>query len=120
MQATSSGLEVLEAGKATGAGLELFESRLTARKVSTRKAFDPTIIAALIAAVLPLIMNCFNPTPAALRWRLFNRTLVAMAIRRVRRDLSYAQAFVEADILFDLADEATDAELQLLIDDCCK
>jgi hypothetical protein len=101
-----------------GKGLQLFEERLAASKQGENVQFDIAVILAIISAVLPLIMNCFAPKPSMLRRRLGNRARVATAIRR-ETGMGFFAAMKEADNLFDLAEKATDEELQLLIDDCC-
>ena len=104
-----------------GKGFELLEDRLAKSKASSDGSmqFDPTILITIIGAIIPLIQNCFKPKPANLRRRFLNRARVANAIRRENASIGYEAAFAEADNLFTLADKATDAELQLLIDDCC-
>ncbi len=101
----------------TGKGFELLEERIGTQKAKKGVGFDPTIIATLIAAILPLIMNCFKPTPASLRQKLFNRANLAISIRKQHPDMRFVAAFQEADDLFDLAKDAKDEELQLVIDD---
>ncbi len=104
---------------ATGKGLALLEERLTARATSEGVGFDPTIILLLISVLLPLIQSCFAPKPAALRRRFGNRARVAAALRRESLALTWAECFRHADGVLDLAEAATDEELQSLIDDCC-
>lgn len=111
--------EAPKAARTSGAGLSLAESRIAESKRGEGYKFDPTLIIAIISALIPLIANCFNPKPQALRRRFLNRARVAAAIRREQPGLSFQEAFDEADNLFDLADKATDEELQLLINDCC-
>ena len=102
-----------------GSGLTLLEDRLIQSKSGDGVQFDPAIIIAFISALIPLIQGCFKPKPSSLRRRVFNRARFANAIRRENPSISYSQAFAEADNCFALADKATDAELQLVIDDCC-
>lgn len=99
-----------------GAGFQLMEERLMESK---EKKFDPATILLLITTLIPLIANCFNPTPKVLRRRLGNRARVAASIRR-DSNVSWGEAFTQADHCFDCADKVTDEELQLVIDDCCK
>lgn len=104
----------------SGPGLALLEERLTAKNATPDTVgFDPTIIIAIISAIIPLIQNCFQRSPQALRRRLLNRSRLAAAIRR-ETGVAWPVAFSQADDLFDLAGAATDSELQLLIDDCCR
>lgn len=103
-----------------GAGLSLLEARLAEGRTRRGLGIDFITIISIISAIVPLIQGCFNPKPAALRRRLLNRARLAVAIRRENPDLALAQAMSEADAVFDLADQATDAELQMLVDDCCK
>lgn len=106
-----------------GAGLQLLEERLAedmaADDAENGRSFDPMTIFTIITALLPLIQNCFAPKPSALRRRLFNRSRVANALRREDQSLSWSDSMRKADRLFDLADKATDEELQSLIEDCC-
>lgn len=101
-----------------GKGLALLEERLIASKATAAPQFDPTIVIMIITALLPLIQDCFKPKPATLRRRFLNRARVVTSLRR-HAGMSWAEAWVEANNLFDLADAASDADLQLLIDDCC-
>jgi hypothetical protein len=103
-----------------GEGLSLLETRLSEGRARRGLGIDFITIIGIITALLPLIQNCFNPQPQALRRRLLNRARLAVAMRRENPGLTLRQAMDEADAMFDLADKATDAELQLLIDDCCK
>lgn len=103
---------------ASGDGFKLFEERVTARKQQTNAVFDPTMIFTILAAIIPLIQGCFNPTAAMLKRRPFNRARVAIALRQQDSSLTFAQAFIEADDLIDVAQEATDEELTLFIKDC--
>lgn len=106
------------ASEVTGDGVALLRHRLAAAQGDDgRVMFDPTIIVAFLAAILPLIQNCFSPTPKALRRRLGNRLRLALAIGQ-ETGLDWAESRAKADEVFRLADQATDAELQLLIDDC--
>lgn len=73
----------------------------------------------ILPAVLPLIIECFNPTPAALRRPLFNRARLAAAIRRHDPSVTFAEAFEAADDCFQVAKEATDEELQEFVK-CCR
>lgn len=105
---------------ATGKGLQLLEDRLRQKEAGAEAAgFDIAVIVATIAALVPLIQNCFSPTPRALRRRLFNRARVAAAVRGAAPALSWAEGLKKADVILDLAEGATDEELQALIDDCC-
>src|SRR5215218_3102316 len=98
-------------------GLQLLETRLQ-EKVNEDgvKQFDPMIILTILSALVPLIKNCFMKTPAALRSRVGNRALLRVALRR--EGLDWKDAREKTELLFDLADEATDEELKGLIKDC--
>lgn len=108
----------------TGEGLELLSQRYAESKSSVEgMEFDPATIAMIIAALLPVIQQCFNPKPSTLRRKFLNRAKLARSIWETANDrgmqMSFAQAFKEADGLFDLANRASDDELRLLISDCC-
>ena len=103
---------------AQGDGLALLEERLVKSKSTGDAGFDPVTIITIITALIPLIQGCFSPKPQSLRRRFLNRSRVAAAIRRADMSISFQESFVEADNLFSLADQATNEELQLLIDDC--
>ncbi len=103
-----------------GAGLSLVEERVAASKASDGVEFDPTIIIAIISAIIPLIQNCFKPKPQNLRRRFGNKMRVAANLKRECPAMSWDQAIEEAENLFALANKATDAELQMVIDDCCR
>lgn len=103
---------------ASGKGLDLLEERIGAQKAKKGMKLDPVTIAMLIAAIYPVIKNCLNPTPETLRRKLFNRAPLALSIRKENPSMRFVAAFQEADDLMDLAKEAKDEELQLVIDDC--
>ena len=103
---------------ASGDGFKLFEERVTKRKQTPNAAIDLTVIFTILAAIIPLIQGCFNPTSAILKRRFLNRARIAIALRQQDRSLTFAQAFAEADDLLDVANEATDEELTLFIKDC--
>lgn len=77
------------------------------------------ILISLIPVIIPLIQGCFNATPRAVRRRLFSRARLAAEIRKMQPDLTYAEAFEAADDCFDVADAASDQEVQEFIQ-CCK
>lgn len=120
---------VAKVGSGPGAFLELFEGRLRAEYQKAREeegvGFDPTIIIAILSAVLPLIAECFsgpwtsrNDAPVRLRDRR-NSLKVAMALRKEAPSLSWAQAIRVRKVLHALADDATNEELLGLVADCC-
>lgn len=101
-----------------GEGLALMEKRLTVTKAGPGKVgFDPAIISLIISTIIPIIQGCFKPTPQALRRKFLNRARVAAGLVQ-NTGQSWSDAFDQSDELFDLAREAKDEELQLLIDDC--
>ena len=104
---------------ASGKGLDLLDKRLTDKLASNQKEFDPLMIIAIIMAIIQIIQGCLIKNPRFLRFRFLNRTRLAAMIRRHVPELSWADAFSKADEVFTLADEATDDELKLLVDDCC-
>lgn len=98
---------------ATGSGLQLLEERLS-------KGAQATDWAALIALIIPLIQSCLNP-PKPETLRNPPRGTRARLGAAIRRDTgrTWAESFAQADAILRLADEATDGELQSLIEDCC-
>lgn len=99
-------------------GIDLLRQRLTAKKSAGEFGFDPASIIAIITAIVNVIQNCKQPTPANLKRRLFNRAKVAMALMKEDSNLTFFAARAQADELFDMADSASDVELQSLIADC--
>lgn len=102
-----------------GQGLKALQSKLHKTTTSDNVESDPSIINAIITAIVQLISGCFSPTPYALRRRLGNRVRLANAIHREAASLSWEESFFKADELFALADQASNADLQAIIDDCC-
>ena len=111
-----------------GNGLSLFEERMMTRVAGDgdgERGFDPTIIITLIAALIPVVIDCFkNRTTrqrplGRIRGRLLGRARIAAAYRREQPDLSWAQSLRLADYTFDVADEATEEEVETFIKDCC-
>lgn len=100
-----------------GKGVQLLEDRL--RQSGGLSAFDPAALIAIIQAIITTIQNCRKPNAQTLRRRLFNRIRLAAAIQRNYPGLTWEQAIAQADVAFDLADKATEEELNLLIADCC-
>lgn len=102
-----------------GEGFQLFEDRLAAKvDPSGQAALDIAAIIALIMAILPLIQNCFRPSPSTLRRRFGNRGRFAVAYRRERPELTWRESLRAVDLAFEVADEAKDEELELFIADC--
>lgn len=104
---------------ADGSGLQLLEERLS-------KGVGATDWAALIALIIPLIASCLNPPkPETLRNPpRGTRASFAQAIRRDarargERPPGFDEALDTYDAVLALAREATDEELQALVDDCC-
>lgn len=112
-----------------GAFLDLFEQRLRSRYEKAREeegvGFDPTIILAILSAVLPLIADCFNApwtsrTDAPVRLRDRKNSLrVALAIRREAPSLPWATVLRLRKELHAMADDASNEELLGLVADCC-
>lgn len=102
-----------------GKGFDLLEERYAARAARDGVEFDPLIIIAIIGMLVQVIQGCFQRSPQAMRRRLLNRARLAVGLRERMPNLMWVEAFRQADLLFDMADEATDDELQLLITDCC-
>lgn len=102
---------------AVGDSLDLLQAKLTEKSAIAPGAipFDPL---GIITAIVAAIQGCIKPTPATLKRRLLNRTLLALQIRR-QTGASFGQAYSSADAVFDLADAATEDQLQGLIDDAC-
>lgn len=113
------------AGAGAGAGFRAFRSKLGAALVSL--GFDPTIIIAIISAILPLILQMCNPK--TMRRRFVNRSRLALNIldecerRGITKEdgssIDFRDAFVLADATFDLADAASEDELLAFKHDCC-
>lgn len=100
----------------TGQGLDLLETRLTAKKMA-KPGFDPTVIIAIIQAIIAMISGCPKPTTTRLRLKLGNRAALTMRVH-AETGASIKDCFEHADDALDLAKEATDPELQSVIDDC--
>lgn len=97
---------------------EKFEQRFgETRSVNGHKGWLD-FIKDVLPAVLPLILDCFNPTPEALKRPLFNRTRLAINIKR-RANVTWQEAYDAADDCFAVAKAATDEELREFIQ-CCK
>lgn len=95
-----------------GDGISLLENRLT-----PQGPIDPASILALISGIITLIQGCSNPTPKALRKRLFNRSRLAVVTKQADPSLTWINAYAKADHIFDLADKAKDEELEAVIAD---
>jgi hypothetical protein len=103
----------------TGDGLSLLEQRLEKKVEGKPVSFDPLTIISIIASIILMIQNCQRPSARGLRRRLFNRARLAAGLREKVGGLSWRESLGLADDVFDLADEAKDDELQMLILDCC-
>ena len=80
------------------------------------------VILALLPVILPLIQDCFKTNsvnPRAVRRRLFNRARIASGLMKTQAGLTWKDAFDAADDCFDVADAASDADVQEFIE-CCK
>jgi hypothetical protein len=71
----------------------------------------------LLAALIPLIQNCFFARPQSLRRRLLSMPRLVSAIYN-ETGWAYDECRQAATHICDLADEATDDELHALIEDC--
>ena len=102
----------------SGDGLALLEQRLLSVRAAERPVgFDPTI---LIAIILEVLQMCRNPSPADLRRRPLNRARLAVRIRDKMPGTTYVEAFIQANRVLDLAEKASNKDLELLIADCCE
>lgn len=97
--------------------IEEFEARLTEQFTTNAIQFDPTIIIAIIVAIIPLLQQCFQRNASALRRRPLNRIRVAAAIRR-ETGASWRDSQVLAERVFDVADNSTDAEINAFVAAC--
>lgn len=97
--------------------VELLEERLQSKLSANDVQIDPFTIITILAALIPLLINCFNASPRLLRRRTLNRPRLITALHRAG-GWSLAECRRYADDVFDLAEGATDEELQKLIDEC--
>ena len=101
-------------------GFDLFTAKVADKlsaKYTGNQAIDWQMILDFLIKIIPLVAGCFLARPKTLRRRLGNHARVAIAARQV--GVNGAEAREWANAVFDAADEATDAELQSFIDDCC-
>lgn len=122
----------------TGEGVGLLEQRLQALPSVQPKddavEFDPTIIIALLSAILPLITQCFQRVPQAARTPALLRrqsrqmgtaVRLSSAIKakadEVGVSCNHRQAARMAQDVLSMTDKdkSKDDEIQLLINDCC-
>lgn len=96
--------------------LALLEKRLAADALFA--AIDPATFALIITAIMTMLQQCREPQPKALRRRLFHRRRLIVHLRG-QTGLDWDICDAQATRIFDLADKASDEELQTLIDDCC-
>lgn len=100
-----------------GAGIDLLERRLSEKLGVQAVEFDPTIIIAIIMAVVQMLGKCPLPTPNKLRQRYGNQTALALYIREQMPKKTNRECAKLATSVFEMADKATDDELALLIED---
>lgn len=94
---------------------ENFQDKMTVRVETDDelKQFDPTIILAILSALIPLLQGCFKPTPASVR-RTIHRPRLTVAIAR-ETGLTLRQAASYSAAVMDVANTATDEELKAFI-----
>lgn len=98
-----------------------FEDKLNAKiSARARRFFDPSIIGAIIAALLPLLQNCFKPTPQSVRRRFGNRVRLANAIHNQLPNATWSECYEHADDVLAVADEAPDNDVNEFILECCR
>lgn len=93
-----------------GAGHQTFEAKMT------KRGFDPSIIIAIIGALLPLLQNCFKPTPASVRRRA-NLPQIAQALREKDDTVGFLEARRRGKEILEVLREASDEEVQAFIND---
>ena len=102
----------------TGAGFQLFEEKLAAKvDPSGQAALDIAAIIAMLMALLPLIQGCFALKASTLRRRAGNRGRLIAAYRRERPELTWRESTQAVNLVFEVADEATNEDLELFIAD---
>lgn len=99
-------------------GFQLFEDKMASKQSGDGMKFDPSAIIALIQTIIPLITNCFNKAPASIRRRLGNRSRLIASLRR-DANMTWPEAVKTADAVYEVVDDASDAEIQLFVKDCC-
>lgn len=107
-----------------GSGLELAELRFTAKAAADFEEdgveFDPTIIIMIISALVPLIADCFKRGRQVSAGMLRDRNNLMRVASLVRKEarLRWSSSVKLARRLFEVADEATDDECKIFVDDC--
>lgn len=109
-----------------GDGMALAEEKIgvavAKRFAAEERRFDPTIIITIITAILSLLGGCPKVEPKNLRRQKSRQNLrTAQLAARIRREtgVSNREAVGLAEAAYDASDLATDADLQLFIDQCC-
>lgn len=98
-----------------------FEEKLNVTiSARNRRFFDPSIIGAIIAALLPLLQNCFRPNAQSVRRRFGNRVRLANAIHNQLPYASWSECYEHADDVLQVADEAPDNDVNEFILECCR
>ncbi len=102
-----------------GSGLQKLESRLAVNGQPGNAAIPGGFLQAIIAAIMALMQSCPNPTPANARRRLLNRARLAVGIRKEVPTLTWQEAYTYSDQCLAIAKDASDEDVQEVIDDCC-
>lgn len=98
--------------------VDLLEERLQSRLSQEGGVMiDPLTIITILAALIPLLINCFSASPRLLRRRVLNRPRLIAALHR-EGGWTLLECRKYAEAICDLADGATDEELQTLIEEC--
>lgn len=97
---------------ANGAGIKAYRAKMTA------EAINPTVIIAIIQAILSLLGNCPKPpTPNKVKRVAQRPALVAAALLNQDPDMSEADAWKYAQVNAKVAKESSDEEVQAFLDD---
>lgn len=93
-----------------GAGHQTFETKMA------KRGFDPSVIIAIIGALLPLLQNCFKPTPASIRRRA-NLPQIAQALREKDDTVGFFEARRRGKEILEVLRESSDDEIKAFIND---
>ncbi len=100
-----------------GEGISLLEEKLV-NKLGV--GFDPTIIFAIIGAVIALFQNCTAASPRDVkRLARWQRPALALEVKRKLPQLKWNECYANADLLVGMATTARDEDIQLFMNDCC-
>lgn len=101
--------------------VDVFAQRMsTAHAAKSRTyGFDPTVIVAIISAIMTLLQNCKKPTPATLKKPgLFGRARLNAEIKREMPDLRQRERADLIDDVIDVANESSDHECERFAQAC--